>query len=109
MDPGIWVYDPAKQRAIIPAEHPELHLALQRLWSSEVSRNCQLVALAQGVNQALRMAMGAAVVYVLTNEDFGRWKTSGLVTASPADLRGLTSITQAMEGLRGQHPEDRRR
>lgn len=73
MDPSRWRFDRALQAQVIPAEHPDLLAAIERLWDSEVGRNCQLVAAQRGTTAAIQMAMGAAITFVLVNEDPQNW------------------------------------
>jgi hypothetical protein len=104
MEPRNWTFDRDLHAQVDPTEHPELVEAIERLWDSEVGRNCQVAALTMGVIPALKMAMGGAVTYVLVNEDFSRWKTSHPRKRQPgieiAGLDDISKVARAMEGLR---------
>ena len=100
MEPSHWRFDPQLQGQIDPRQHPELLGAIERLWSSEVGTNCMTLALHRGVEAAIQTAMSAAIVFVLANEDFSKWRTH----------TDLEEVARAVEGLRErrdhQHRQD---
>lgn len=104
LHPERYEYDHDKQASINPTEHEGLVHALTTLWESEVGHNLQLLALGAGVDAALQVAMGAAVVFVLANEDYERWATktsSGLVVVGEGQDEGIRKLHDSMEKLRG--------
>ena len=104
---GHWTYSHDRQVQINPSEHPDLAVALTRLWGSEVGNNCVAIAMQYGVGQSLRTAMGATLAYVITNDEaaFERYHRdpnsdeSDLIIsdASPTEL---STLAETMERLR---------
>jgi hypothetical protein len=111
LSPAEWVFDLEKQASVLPSEHPVLVQAMTRLWESEVGANGVQVALEAGVMPALQMMMGAAITYVLANEDYEAWRStkhrmtkSGLMIAGEGDAPGIAKLASAMEQVRGPRP-----
>jgi hypothetical protein len=104
LHPENWKYEHDKQASIIPSRHPELLSALTTLWESEVGPNVQAIALMAGVDAALQMSMGAAIVFALANEDWDRWATkspSGLVVVEEGHEHDIAALHKTMEAMRG--------